>query len=546
MIAASDLVSIELFSKLTSQERQHFAMTAADVRVRAGDWLVYEGERSGFFVLLEGRVQFTKDIHGQEYEIETYGPGEFFGEFPNLTGTFSAVSMRAVTKCRVARFELQQLQELIQESSPSSEPIFRRMIEGVLLAQHFAKLVPKARAIITGSANSRIAHEIQAFLAGNRIPYRWENPEGTSRPTGASADQLTVLVDGKHTLTNPSLRMLAEAFGFQTKPARRTSYDLVVVGAGPAGMAAAVYGASEGLSVLVIERCQAGGQAGTSSRISNYLGFPGGISGDDLSDRALKQAKWFGAEIVMTRSVKTIVREGNAYCVSLDEGERVPARALLLAIGVDWRRLDVPGLEDFLSRGVSYGFSRTEAANVRGKSIFIVGGGNSAGQAAMFFSDYAKDVRLLVRGAGLSSCMSQYLIEQLSSKRNITIEPFTQVTGLGGEDALDYLVTSAKQPGHKARVRSRPADALYIMIGAHANTGWLPSEIKRDAKGFLCTGRDVQGSNVGRARFPLETSLEGVFCAGDVRYGSIKRVASAVGEGSMAISFIHQYLALNH
>jgi thioredoxin reductase (NADPH) len=520
-------------------------MKAADVRLRPGDWLVREGERSGFFVLLEGRVQFTKDIHGQEYVVQAHGPGEFFGELPNLLGTFSGVSIRAETNCRIARFELQQLQELVQESAPSSEPILRKMIERVVLAQSYAKTVPKARAIISGPSDSKMAQEIRSFLAGNRIPYTWQVSHGDSLITSAHPAELIVLVDGVHRLANPSLRALAEAFGFQTKPARNR-YDLVIIGAGPAGMAAAVYGASEGLSVLVVERSNAGGQAGTSSRIANYLGFPGGISGDDLSDRALKQASWFGAEIVMTRSAQLIEPEPNGYCLSLDGGERISTRALLLATGVDWRRLDIPGIEDFLGRGVLYGASRTEAMSVSGKKVYIVGGGNSAGQAAMFFSDYAEEIRLLVRGPGLARSMSQYLIEQLSSKRNITVEPFTQVIAFAGENVLDHIVTATHLPNREPLVETCPADALYIMIGARANTGWVPAEIERDDKGFLCTGRDVQRASGGRTPFPLETSLPGVFCAGDVRHGSIKRVASGVGEGSMVITFVHQYLALEH
>ncbi|HEY4357738.1 MAG TPA: FAD-dependent oxidoreductase [Acidobacteriaceae bacterium] len=542
MIAPTDLSQVDLFSGLSPEDLAHFARKAADVRLRPDDWLVREGERSGFYVVLKGNLRFVKDIHGKDYEVHVNGPGDFFGEMPNILGVLSGVSAQAKTKCRLARFELQQLQELIDESRSSSQPILSKMLQRVQMAQAYVQSTPAARAVIIGRANvnTKMAVKIRMFLAGNRIPYRWKKPVGDT--AGKNSD-LMVVVDGVQHLTNPTVRELAEAFGFQIHP-RRASYDLIVVGAGPAGMAAAVYAASEGLTVLVAERWHAGGQAGTSSRISNYLGFPGGISGDDLTARALKQASWFGAEITMTRTAETVTREGPGYCVSLDGGERVLARSVLLATGVEWRRLEMEGLHEYLGRGVLYGAARTEATGVTGRKVFIVGGGNSAGQAAMFFADYADEVRLLVRGEGLASSMSHYLIDQLASKRNIAVEPFTQVTSVGGENGLEHIVTTTHEPGKEPQVHTRPADALYIMIGAKANTAWLPAEIKRDAKGFVCTGRDVPATTGGRTPFPLETSLDGVFCAGDVRYGSIKRVASGVGEGSMAVSFIHQYLAL--
>lgn len=245
----------------------------------------------------------------------------------------------------------------------------------------------------------------------------------------------------------------------------------------------------------------------------------------------------------MTRSAQSIRAEPGGYCVSLDGGEQVSARALLLATGVDWRRLEIPGLEHYLGRAVLYGASRAEAMNVSGKRVFIVGGGNSAGQAAMFFADYAEEVRLLIRGPGLATSMSQYLIDQLASKRNIVVSPFTQVIALGGEDSLEHVVTATSLDGKQPKEERCPADALYIMIGAHANTAWVPSEIERDEDGFLRTGRDLKDSPSHGPPLPLETSLQGVFCAGDVRHGSIKGVASGVGEGSMAITFIHQYIA---
>jgi thioredoxin reductase (NADPH) len=338
----------------------------------------------------------------------------------------------------------------------------------------------------------------------------------------------------------PTVRKVAEALGFRTRP-KSDGYDVVVVGAGPAGLAAAVYGSSEGLKVLLIERATVGGQAGTSSRIENYLGFPSGISGDDLSERAFKQASQFGTEIVLTRQVESVAPIEGGWCAELDGGERVSTRAVILATGVDWRRLEAEGVDRLLGRGVLYGAGRTEAPTVVGKDVFIVGGGNSAGQAAVYFSSYASSVTVLVRGAGLKLTMSQYLIDQIQKKPNITIEPYTTVVSVGGENALETICTRSLNEAP----RMRNADALFVMIGADATTDWLPEELRRDEKGYVCTGRDLPlWRDRDRKPFPLETNLPGLFCVGDVRHSSIKRVSSSVGEGSMAVAFVHQYLAL--
>jgi len=343
-----------------------------------------------------------------------------------------------------------------------------------------------------------------------------------------------------------TVRKVANDLGIRTSPSQQ-SYDVVVAGAGPAGLAAGVYGASEGLKVLVVEKTAAGGQAGTSSRIENYLGFPNGISGDDLSDRALKQAGRFGAEIVTTRCIEKLEAiEGNKYCVQMDGGDRVSACVVVLATGVNWRRLGAEGVDRLQGRGVLYGASRNEAMNVIGKHVFLVGGGNSAGQAAVFFSNYAAEVTVLVRGKGLELTMSQYLIEQIAQKKNIQLETFTEVLRAEGDDHLERLITICRVPGEPEAMQTRDAQALFVMIGATASTDWLPAELQRDANGYICTGRDLSNWKLEREPFPLETSLPGVFCAGDVRHDSIKRVSSGVGEGSMAIAFIHQYLALQN
>ncbi len=290
--------------------------------------------------------------------------------------------------------------------------------------------------------------------------------------------------------------------------------------------------------MLLIEKSATGGQAGTSSRIENYLGFPNGISGDELAGRALKQALRFGADIVMTRCVSNIHSTSGGYRVELEGELYIETKTVVLATGVQWRQLQADGLERLTGKGVLYGSARTEAPTVVGKDVFIVGGGNSAGQAAMFFSSYANTVSLLVRGPGLESSMLQYLIDQLALRKNISVEPNTQVESVDGDGILQTIRTVTN-----GAAIDRSADALYVMIGAHASTSWLPEELQRDSNGFICTGRDVVSFPLERPPYPLETSMPGIFCAGDVRADSVKRVSSAVGEGSMSIAFIHQYLA---
>jgi thioredoxin reductase (NADPH) len=544
MFTAGELKQTKLFSILSDPEILSLAEKAADVRLAPGEWLSREGEPPYFHILVEGRLQMVKDVLGRPVDIThyEYQVGDFFGETPILLGTQNLVSLRAETVCRVARLERQQLQNLIRDSKEASALILQTMNERLMRVQEYVSTMPSSRVLILGSKYDTDCRDIRSFLASNRIAYEWVDREKEPErlPPSMSSDTAcpAVAIDGKLFDQMPTVREVAEALQLQTQP-NRDNYDVVIVGAGPAGMAAGVYGASEGLNVLMVERSAAGGQAGTSSRIENYLGFPEGISGEDLTGRAVKQAVRFGAEIAVTRCIDKVEPGDGGFHLELDGGQRVFARVVLLATGVEWRRLTAEGCERLLGRGVLYGAARPEAISVNGKKVFIVGGGNSAGQAAMFFSNYAAEVKVLVRGEGLKLSMSQYLIGEIASKANIEVVPFSQVVEAQGKDHLQRIV--ARVGG---KVVTYEADALFVMIGAVANASWLPKDLERDEKGYLCTGRDLTTWKLDRAPFPLETSLPGIFCAGDVRHNSIKRVSSGVGEGSMAIAFIHQYLAL--
>jgi thioredoxin reductase (NADPH) len=345
-------------------------------------------------------------------------------------------------------------------------------------------------------------------------------------------------VNGK-TVMRPQLRRVAELLDIPTEPAA-AEYDTVVVGAGPAGLAAAVYGASEGLQTIVIEREAPGGQAGTSSRIENYLGFPSGVSGDELSSRALQQARRLGAEILVTRSITRI--DAATHQVHLDGGDVLRARTIILACGVSWRHLAIEGFDRLAGKGIFYGAARSEAANTHGLDIHIIGAGNSAGQAAMFFSSHARSVTILYRGDTLEKGMSQYLVDQLATRANIHALCRTEVVAAHGDGSLEAIDVHNTATGETTRLES---GGVFIFIGADAETAWLPSEIALEQKGYVLTGPDVHVSGrwqLDRDPYLLETSVPGIFACGDVRLSPVKRVAAAVGEGSMAIAFVHQYL----
>jgi thioredoxin reductase (NADPH) len=393
-------------------------------------------------------------------------------------------------------------------------------------------------------------HQVRDFLSRNQVPYVWLDPEesaeGVDLLTRFKLDdhKLPVVLfgDGSY-LVQPGQMELAAKIGLRTQ-ASKEFYDLVIIGAGPAGLAAAVYGASEGLRTLVIDNGTPGGQAGSSSRIENYLGFPEGVSGQLLAERALIQATRLGAEL-MTNKATGIRTETNYRIVQLEDGREVSCHACLIATGVYYRFLTTPGVERLTGAGVYYGATMTEAKSCANESVFIVGGANSAGQSAMYFSKYARKVTMLVRAESLTSSMSKYLIDQIAATSNIEVKSRCQVVEALGQTRLECLRLCGPEGEETVQ-----ASGLYIFIGAAPNTDWLPESIMRDANGFLLSGPDlkvdgkmVKGWNQGREPYLLETSVPGIFVAGDVRHGSVKRVASSVGEGSISVQFIHQYLA---
>ena len=408
---------------------------------------------------------------------------------------------------------------------------------------------------MVGPRWSERTHEIKTFLARNHVPYRWHDVELDAEGirlrelARAGDDELPlVLVPDGETLRSPSPRDLAGALGLRTT-ARQPLYDLCIVGAGPAGLAAAVYAASEGLSTVIVEREAPGGQAGQSAAIENYLGFPRGLTGSDLTHRAVAQATRFGAEIVLAQNVTGFEARGPVRAVLFDGTGEIEARALIVATGVSYRRLPAAGLEAFNGRGVYYGATASEAGQCQDEDVVVVGAANSAGQAVLNLARFAKRVVLVVRGADLGASMSKYLVERISAAANIDVRLCTEVVGCRGEDHLETLSLHDTTTG---RTEDVTTSWLFVYIGASPHAEWLGPEVLRDAKGFVITGPELvtalttvpgQRWPLTRAPLALETSVPGVFAAGDVRLDSMKRVASAVGEGAMSVYLVHRYLA---
>ena len=405
---------------------------------------------------------------------------------------------------------------------------------------------------IVGDRWSPASHRTRDFLARNRVPHKWLDVEGSEEARqlienadhGAPKLPLVVYEDGTYDEA-PENRAIAERIGLRTQ-AEQQFYDIVIVGGGPSGLAAAVYGASEGLRTVIVEREAPGGQAGTSSRIENYLGFPRGLSGGDLARRAVDQATRFGVEILTPQEVRGVRVEDPYRIITLGDGSEISCYALIITTGVSYRKLEVPGAERLTGAGVYYGAAQTEAFACEGEDVYIVGGANSAGQAAMFFSNQARRVIMLCRGDDLRKSMSEYLVTQIEDNDNIEVRLNTNVIAVEGEEHLESISVKNSKTGE---TETAPASSLFIFIGAAPKTGWLAGVVERDKRGFILSGSDLskdgkrpKGWALDRDPFSLETNVPGIFVAGDVRHGSIKRCASAVGEGSIAVQFVHQYM----
>jgi thioredoxin reductase (NADPH) len=495
--------------------------------------------------VLEGHVDTIRRVDGIERAVGGRGAGEVFGEVPLTLATVFPLGFRASEPTRVLRIEAQDFFAVlatVPELGVKLGALAGRRIGGL---QGIAADRPPPRALVVGKRWEPACTEVRRFLDRNQVSFEWineETPDPVARwggPLPAPEDCPVVRVVGGKTVVRPSLRRIADQVGLATEPAH-AGYDTVVVGAGPAGLAAAVYGASEGLKTTVIEREAPGGQAGTSSRIENYLGFPSGVSGDELASRALLQARRLGAEILVTREITRI--DAATREVHLDGGDVLQARTIILACGVSWRRMPIEGFDRLVGKGISYGAARSEAPNTHGLDVHIVGAGNSAGQAALFFASHARSVTILSRGEDLSRSMSRYLIDQIGGRANVAVRFGAEVAGVVGDGSLEAIDVRDVSMGVVERVAS---GGLFIFIGADAQTGWLPAQIALDRHGYVLTGSDVRAAGrwpLERDPYLLETSVPGIFAAGDVRYGPVKRVAAAVGEGSMAIAFVHQFL----
>jgi thioredoxin reductase (NADPH) len=500
--------------------------------------------RGGFFVVLAGAVEIIDRSGDAPQTVTVHQPGEFTGDIDVLSRRRPVVSAVARGDTAVLHIPATALRRLITERPALGETLLKAFIarRALLVESGFQGLR------VIGVEHSRDTFLLREFLARNQVPFTWIDVEAEPAVgellarLGLTQDAMPVVVFGTGSLLrNPSLRALAQVIGLKGPLAGRI-YDLVVVGAGPAGLAAAVYGASEGLSTLVLDGVAPGGQAGASTKIENYLGFPTGISGADLMGRAVLQAQKFGTEF-STPSPATALDVGSARpAVRIEGGERVEARCLLIATGADYRQLDVPERARFDGLGVYYAATQTELVSCRGSEVVVVGGGNSAGQAIVFLAEHTRRVLVLLRGDDLGKSMSSYLVDRIQAIPNVEVLYHTEVRRMFGDATLAAVEIENLQTGERRHVAT---PAVFSFIGAVPRTGWLPPQIETDAKGFIRTGPAVAGSAhwpLERAPYLLETSCPGVFAAGDVRRGSIKRVASAVGEGAMAINYIHAYL----
>jgi thioredoxin reductase (NADPH) len=518
--------------------------------VAAGEVLFQAGDRGFcFYVVLSGSIEIVESSSGQPKLVVVHGPGQFSGDVDMLSGRAALVTGRVGDAGQLIEIDASSLRRAVAGSSQIGEILVRAFLarRALLLSGGFTGVR------IIGSRFSPDAHRLRDFATRNGIPFTWidletdEQAEALLREFNIPPSATPVVIGkyGKFAL-NPSNAEFGHCAGLDIDLDPQEIHDLIVVGGGPAGLAAAVYAASEGLDVIVLEKLATGGQAGTSSRIENYLGFPAGISGAELTRSALLQAQKFGARITVPARVLRLRREGGVHVAELDNGSTVQARCLLVASGVKYRRLDVPRLSDFEGAGVYYAATEMEARLCRGEHVVVVGGGNSAGQAVVFLASQASRVHLVIRGDDLGKSMSRYLVDRIEGIGNVTIHRNSAVTALDGDQHLSSATLRDAEGGDQ----TIDARALFLFIGADPHTDWLRGAVQLDRNGFVITGPtagspDDDGAawrTVGRTPFFLETSVPGVFAAGDVRSGSVKRCASAVGEGSMAVSFVHAHI----
>ena len=534
------------FPRLTEEQLREMRAVGEVRAVEPGEVLFREGDPAyDFFVVDSGAVAIV-DGYGQEDRvIAVHGARRFLGELNLLTGSPPYLTAVVRDAGEVIQMPVTRLRELVSEDEDLSNLILR-----AYLSRRSILIDLGAGVKLVGSRYSQDTRRLREFLARNRMPYHWmdleddEEADKLLRTLGVEPGETPVVIGGDHVLRNPTGAELGAMLGLGSRGAPPAMCDLVIVGGGPAGLAAALYGASEGLDTQAIDSVALGGQASTSARIENYLGFPTGISGSELAERAALQARRLGARLVVPAEAVGLERENSHHSVQLASGEVVNGRTVMVASGAQYRKLDVPDLELFEGVGVYYAATQAEAQMCAGDPVIVVGGGNSAGQAAMFLSRNSVSCRLAIRGDDLGKSMSRYLVDEIERGERVEVLGRTQVIELKGDTALEAVVIRDSSTGATTELEAK---ALFVFIGASPHTGWLAGHVAMDEHGFLLTGRDVQGEQLaeyGDERpFFLETSRPGIFAVGDVHSGSIKRVASAVGEGSMAVRLVHQRLA---
>ena len=538
-----------IFPTLTPAQIRRIAAHAHMRTMQSGDVLVEQGDREiPFFVVVSGEVEIVRPSGAVETLVTVHRPGQFSGEVSMLYGRPAIFRMRAAKPGELIELDRQHMMALVQTDAELGEIIMRAF----LLRRVELVAAGVGDVVLIGSTHSAGTLRIREFLMRNGHPYSYidleRDPEVQNLLDGfhvAASEIPVVICRGEIVLRNPTNQQIAYCLGFNETLDQTQVRDLVIIGAGPSGLAAAVYGASEGLDVLVVETSSPGGQAGSSSRIENYLGFPAGISGLELASRAYSQAQKFGAQVLIAKGTR-LACDRKPYVVEIENGVRIAARAIVVATGAGYRRPPLENLSRFEGAGVYYGATFMESQLCSGEEVIVVGGGNSAGQAAVFLAETVKRVHMLIRSAGLAESMSRYLIRRIEESPTIVLRPHTEIVALDGGDHLESVRWRNNQT---EQIEEQIIRHVFMMTGADPNTGWLNGCLALDAKGFIKTGSDLSPEDLSTARWPLsrppyllETSLPGVFAVGDVRGGSIKRVASAVGEGSIAISFVHQVL----